>query len=96
MSLSLSQKAANLKPSATLAVGALAKEMNWRAAGLVDFDVLDGVDEFLAAAKRMGVRAVAGALDFASFGSVDDMYSTYEVCSIPYFVWQKWDQQERD
>jgi len=39
---------------------ALAKEMNWRAAGLVDFDVLDGVDEFLAAAKRMGVRAVAG------------------------------------
>ena len=27
MSLSLSQKAANLKPSATLAVGALAKEM---------------------------------------------------------------------
>ena len=39
---------------------ALAKEMNWRAVGLVDFDVLDGVDEFLAAAKKMGVRATAG------------------------------------
>ena len=38
----------------------LAKERNWRAVGLVDFDVLDGVDEFLASAKRMGVRAVAG------------------------------------
>ena len=39
---------------------ALAKEQNWRAVGLVDFDVLDGVDEFLAAAKQMGVRATAG------------------------------------
>ena len=39
---------------------ALAKEMNWRAVGLVDFDVLDGVDEFLAAAGKMGVRATAG------------------------------------
>ena len=39
---------------------ALAKEMNWRAVGLVDFDVLDGVDEFLSAAKKMGVRATAG------------------------------------
>ena len=43
-----------------------------------------------------GVRAVAGGLDFASLGSVDDMYSVYETTSIPYFVWQKWDQQERD
>lgn len=39
---------------------ALAKEQNWRAVGLVDFDVLDGVDEFLTAAKQMGVRATAG------------------------------------
>ena len=43
-----------------------------------------------------GVRAVAGGLEFASLGSVDDMYSVYETTSIPYFVWQKWDQQERD
>ncbi len=39
---------------------ALAREQNWRAVGLVDFDVLDGVDEFLDAAKKMGVRATAG------------------------------------
>ena len=39
---------------------ALAKKLNWRAVGLVDFDVLDGVDEFLAAAKLYNVRAVAG------------------------------------
>ena len=29
----------------------LAKKLNWRAVGMVDFDVLDGVDEFLTAAK---------------------------------------------
>lgn len=39
---------------------ALAKELNWRSLMLVDFDVLDGVDEFLAAAKLLGVRAAAG------------------------------------
>ncbi len=30
------------------------------AAGIVDFDVLDGVDEFLRAANRLGLRACAG------------------------------------
>ena len=38
----------------------LAKELNWRGLMLVDFDVLDGVDEFLSAAKTLGVRAAAG------------------------------------
>lgn len=38
----------------------LARQQNWRAVGLVDFDVLDGVDEFLSAAAFCGVRAVAG------------------------------------
>lgn len=38
----------------------LAKKQNWRAVGLVDFDVLDGVDEFLCAADKLGVRACAG------------------------------------
>ena len=38
----------------------LAKKLNWRSAMLVDFDVLDGVDEFLSAAKLLGVRAAAG------------------------------------
>ena len=41
-------------------------------------------------------RAVAGAGDFATFASVDDQYSVYEMTSLPFFVWQKWDQQERD
>ena len=38
----------------------IAKELNWRGIMLVDFDVLDGVDEFLAAAKYLGVKAAAG------------------------------------
>ena len=38
----------------------LAKKMGFRAVGLVDFDVLDGVDEFLAAAEMFGMRAVCG------------------------------------
>ena len=38
----------------------LAKELNWRGIMLVDFDVLDGVDEFLSAAKYLGVKAAAG------------------------------------
>ena len=41
-------------------LAALAKENNWRSAMLVDFDVLDGVDEFLGAAKAVGIRAAAG------------------------------------
>ena len=38
----------------------LARKMGFYAVGLVDFDVLDGVDEFLAAAKLLGVRALCG------------------------------------
>ncbi len=38
----------------------LAKTSGWRAVGLVDFDVLDGVDEFQAACRRAGVRCTAG------------------------------------
>ena len=41
-------------------LAALAKENNWRSAMLVDFDVLDGVDEFLFACKSLGVKAAAG------------------------------------
>lgn len=38
----------------------LAKKSNWRGVMLVDFDVLDGVDEFLSAAGYLGVKAAAG------------------------------------
>ena len=41
-------------------LAAIAKERNWRGVMLVDFDVLDAVDEFLAAAKFLGVPAAAG------------------------------------
>ncbi len=41
-------------------LAALAKELNWRGVMLVDFDVLDGVDEFLSAARALGVKAAAG------------------------------------
>lgn len=37
-----------------------AKKEGLFAAGLVDFDVLDGVDEFLAASNRLDLRSVAG------------------------------------
>ena len=38
----------------------LAKKEGWFAAGIVDFDVLDAVDEFLDACKTLGVRGVCG------------------------------------
>ena len=38
----------------------LAKKMGFYAVGLVDFDVLDGVDEFLEALEIMGVRGTCG------------------------------------
>ncbi len=38
----------------------LAKKLGLRAIGIVDFDVLDGVDEFLAACDLAGVRGSAG------------------------------------
>ena len=38
----------------------LARRRGWAAAGIVDFDVLDGVDEFLAACDLAGVRGSAG------------------------------------
>lgn len=37
-----------------------ARKRGWFAVGLVDFDVLDGVDEFLAAAHGLGLKACAG------------------------------------
>jgi hypothetical protein len=37
-----------------------AKKRGLYAAGTVDFDVLDGVDEFLTAAELLGMRAIAG------------------------------------
>lgn len=42
------------------AVAWKARTLGLGAAGLVDFDVLDGVDEFLAACRLLGLRACAG------------------------------------
>src|SRR5215510_5315754 len=38
----------------------LAKTQGYRLMGIVDFDVLDGVDEFLNACELLGVRGSAG------------------------------------
>ncbi len=38
----------------------LAKKNGYSFMGLVDFDILDGVDEFLGACEQLGVRGVAG------------------------------------
>ena len=41
-------------------IACLAKTDGWFAAGIVDFDVLDAVDEFLDACRTLGVRGVCG------------------------------------
>ena len=41
-------------------IAALAAMFRWKGVGIVDFDVLDAVDEFLAAAKKFNLNAVAG------------------------------------
>jgi hypothetical protein len=38
----------------------IAKKREWFGAGLVDFDVLDGVDEFLSACQALDIRAACG------------------------------------
>lgn len=45
----------------------LAKKSGWFAAGIVDFDVLDALDEFLSAAALLNVRASAGLESRAFF-----------------------------
>ena len=41
-------------------IAALAAMFRWKGVGIVDFDVLDAIDEFLAAAKRFRLNAVCG------------------------------------
>ena len=41
-------------------IACLAKRNGWFAAGIVDFDVLDALDEFLSAAAKLNVRASGG------------------------------------
>ncbi|MCX7848299.1 MAG: exosortase system-associated protein, TIGR04073 family [bacterium] len=41
------------------------------------------------------VRAVAGTMDLATFGTVDDTYTIYDRYAFPYFVWQNWNRSER-
>ncbi len=41
------------------------------------------------------VRAIAGVMDLATFGTVDDTYTVYDQYSVPYFVWQDWGKSER-
>ena len=36
-------------------------------------------------------RAVAGVMDLATFGTVDDTFTVYDQYSVPYFVWQDWE-----
>lgn len=41
------------------------------------------------------VRAVAGVMDVATFGTVDDTFTVYDQYRFPYFVWQDWEKSER-
>ena len=36
-------------------------------------------------------RAIAGVMDIATFGTVDDTFTVYDQYSVPYFVWQDWE-----
>ena len=65
----------------------LAREQRWPLLGLIDFDVLDGVDEFLQACDSVGVRASCGIETRVSFPE----FSTRETSSpgepgITYFI----------
>lgn len=42
------------------AIAWLARKKGWFAAGIIDFDVLDGVEEFLGAAGKFDIRGVCG------------------------------------
>ncbi len=50
----------NAKGLSPTGVAWLARSLGWKAAGIVDFDVLDGVDEFMDAAAHLHMPAVAG------------------------------------
>ena len=41
------------------------------------------------------VRAIAGVMDLATFGTVDDTYTVYDQYRVPYFVWQDYEKSER-
>ena len=41
------------------------------------------------------VRAFAGGMDLATFGTVDDTFTVYDQYRVPYFVWQDYDQSDR-
>ncbi len=41
------------------------------------------------------VRAIAGVMDLATFGTVDDTFTVYDQYRVPYFVWQDYDKSER-
>ena len=43
----------------------------------------------------MCVRAVGGAMDIGTCGSVDDTYTVYDRYNFPFFVWQNWSRSER-
>ncbi len=65
----------------------LAREQRWPLLGLIDFDVLDGVDEFLQACDSVGVRASCGIETRVSFPE----FSTRETSSpgepgVTYFI----------
>ncbi len=65
----------------------LAREQRWPLMGLIDFDVLDGVDEFLVACDAVGVRASCGIETRVFFPE----YSTRETSSpgepgVTYFI----------
>jgi putative exosortase-associated protein (TIGR04073 family) len=41
------------------------------------------------------VRALAGVMDVATMGTVDDTYTIYDQYNFPYFVWQGWGEVDR-
>jgi len=60
-----------------------------------DNPVIGPIKGFLKGGGLMMVRVVGGAMDLATFGTVDDTYTVYDKYAFPYFVWQNWSRSER-
>jgi len=60
-----------------------------------DNAIVGPVKGFFKGLGLSGVRAIAGIMDLATFGTVDDTYTVYDQYEFPYFVWQDYSMAER-
>ena len=61
----------------------------------VDNPVIGPLKGLFKGGGLMFVRAIGGAMDIATLGTVDDTYTVYDRYNFPFFVWQNWSRSER-